>query len=116
MSRAASLLAAAPLAAVALAACSAPGRSGDMLRLAEVRPTAHPGLATFLYDDFGGLSAATMQTSTVPYKVVATVLLMEQERREGRRLGRRELPRVFRQFGFLTGDRIANWRGPAPPR
>ncbi len=99
------------------AACTPRGRSARMAELEAVAlPSAAEGMARFVFDDFGGLTGRTLETNALPYKVVAAALLMERERAEGRALGRGDLPRIFRSFGFLTPERIGNWRGVALPR
>ena len=67
------------------------------------------GIAAFTLGDFGGVSRATLETNALPYKVVATALLMRAEQARGAALRREDLPAVFGQFGFITPDRIANW-------
>ncbi len=79
-------------------------------------PPESMGMARFVHDDFGGLSGATLESNALPYKVVATALLADEEARTGARLGRDDLPRLFRRFGFLYPERIGNWRGPPQPR
>lgn len=103
--------------ALLLAACSSRGRSSDMEAMESAGvPSDAMGMARFVHDDFGGLSGATLETNALPYKVVATALLMDEEARTGARLGREDLPRVFRRFGFLYPERIGNWSGPPQPR
>jgi len=108
-----STLAAATLGAVAFAAALA-GARGEWLGPDGSGETA--GMTSFVFGDFGGLSAATLETNALPYKVMATALIMDAERREGRPLARRDLPRILQRFGFLDPDRLANWRGAPPPR
>ena len=67
------------------------------------------GLPRFVLSDFGGVTKATLETNALPYKVVATALLLREERVRGVQLGRADLPAIYRQFGFLTPERIANW-------
>ena len=88
-----------------LAACSSappapPPADGSVAR--------HP-LRTFVLSDLGGISRATLETNALPYRVVATALILEHERARGVTLGRRDLPVLFRQYGFLPSPRIANW-------
>src|SRR3954462_13486030 len=68
------------------------------------------GMAAFALADFGGVTRATLETNALPYKVVATALLLREERVRAVRVGRAGRPDVYRQFGFLSPDRIANWR------
>jgi hypothetical protein len=75
------------------------------------------GMAAFVFGDFGGVTRATLETNALPYKVVATALLLREERVRAVRLGRADLPDIYRQFGFLSPDHIANWpAGRAQPR
>jgi cytochrome c5 len=67
------------------------------------------GIVAFALSDFGGITRATLETNALPYKVVATALIMREERVRAVRLGRTDLPDVYRQFGFVTPERIANW-------
>jgi hypothetical protein len=73
------------------------------------------GLPRFLLGDFGGVTKATLETNALPYKVVATALLLREERRRGVHLGRSDLPAIYRQFGFLTPERIGNWPASVAP-
>jgi len=79
---------------------------------------ADDGLAAFATADFGGVTRATLETNALPYKVVATALLLRAERMRGVTLTRDDLPAVFGEFGFIAPARIANWPAshPAPPR
>ena len=78
---------------------------------------ADAGIAAFVLGDFGGVTRATLETNALPYKVVATALLMREERVRDTHLGRADLPAVYRQFGFVSPERIANWPAAlAPPR
>jgi hypothetical protein len=77
-------------------------------------PSEQAGLARFVLDDFGGLSLDTLETNAVPYKLVATALLMDEARRTGRPAEVNQIPDLLRRYGFLYPDRIANWSGPWP--
>lgn len=79
-------------------------------------PPERVGMVRFVHDDFGGLSGATLESNALPYKVVATALLADEEARTGTRLGRDDLPRLFRRFGFLYPERVGNWGGVPQPR
>jgi hypothetical protein len=72
------------------------------------------GLPRFLTSDFGGVTKATLETNALPYKVVATALLLREERVRGVKLGRADLPEIYRQFGFITPARVANWPSSVP--
>lgn len=72
------------------------------------------GLPRFVTSDFGGVTKATLETNALPYKVVATALLLREEHARGVRLGRADLPAIYRQFGFITPARVANWPSSVP--
>ena len=104
------------LAALLLCACSSQGRSAAMVEAEEAEPPPEAmGMVRFGLDDFGGLSGATLETNALPYRLVAAALVLEEEARTGERMERGDLPRIFRRFGFLDAERIANWRGAARP-
>lgn len=67
------------------------------------------GLPAFVLEHFGGVSRATLETNALPYKVAATALVIREERKTGQRLTTADLPRLYRQFGFLYPARIGNW-------
>jgi cytochrome c5 len=72
------------------------------------------GLPRFVLSDFGGITRATLETNALPYKVVATALLLREERVRATQLGRADLPDIYRQFGFVSPERIANWPAAVP--
>jgi hypothetical protein len=77
----------------------------------------HAGIRRFVAGDFGGISLETLETNALPYKVMASALLLEERRRSGAPLDRARLPALLQRYGFLQPERIAN--GPAdlpPPR
>jgi cytochrome c5 len=75
---------------------------------------AESGIERFVLGDFGGVTRATLETNALPYKVVATALLLREERVRATRLGRTDLPDIYRQFGFVSPERIANWPASLP--
>jgi mono/diheme cytochrome c family protein len=99
-----------------LCGCTSPGRSAAVVEMeGDGLPPAGRGMARFALDDFGGLSAATLETNALPYRLVAAALVLEEEARTGARMGRGDLPRIYRRFGFLYPDGIGNWSGVARP-
>lgn len=93
-----------------LAACSStPPREAGL-------PTASPDPAVqaFLTETFGGISSATLRTNALPYKVVATALVLAEEERAGARLDLAALPAILTRFGFLYPERIEGWPATAP--
>lgn len=97
------VLAAPPVGALLVAIAALAGAQRAPMSVAD------EGIQAFTLADFGGLSRATLETNALPYKVVATALLIREERVRGVTLGAADLPAVFRQFGFIYPDRIANW-------
>src|SRR4051812_38169695 len=93
--------------AFALASLPIVGLTGALL--ARVVDDPAEGIERFVLGDFGGVSRATLETNALPYKVVATALLLREERVRAVHLGRADLPDVYRQFGFLFPERIGNW-------
>ena len=98
---------------VLIAALTSVSAGLGIAALAEPDPAAI-GLPRFVLDDFGGVSRATLETNALPYKVVATALLMREEQVRGVQLQRTDLPDVYRQFGFVIPDRFANWPASVP--
>lgn len=96
-------------AAAALATCPTLALWGVLTAQVSSADPAVEGLPRFVFGDFAGVSRATLETNALPYKVVATALLLREERVRAVRLGRADLPAVYRQFGFVTPERIANW-------
>jgi hypothetical protein len=72
------------------------------------------GIPPFVLNDFGGISRATLETNALPYKVVATALLIREEQTRHVRLGRADISSVYRQFGFLYPTRLGNWPSVVP--
>ena len=84
------------------------GISGALAARTLIRE-ADEGLIAFATADFGGVTRATLETNALPYKIVATALLMRAERARHASLGRGDLPSVFEEFGLVMPERIANW-------
>ena len=70
---------------------------------------AAEGIPPFVLNDFGGVSRATLETNALPYKLVATALLILEERARHTQLGRADIPSIYRQFGFVYPRRLGNW-------
>lgn len=73
------------------------------------------GMSRFLFDDLGGLNTDTLQTNAMPWKVVATAMLMEHASREGLPLDARMLPVMFQRYGWITPKGVDNWPGGKTP-
>ena len=89
-------------------------RGGGAPTGAEPVDLAAEALPAFVFGEFGGVSRATLETSALPYKVVATALIIREERNRTTTLGRADISAVYRQFGFLYPARIANWPANVP--
>lgn len=78
--------------------------------------TANPAVASmsqvrFVSDSLGSLSlGGLMSTNILPLKIYGTALLMMDQTETGAPLRGDRLPQVMRKFGFLTPDKIENWR------
>jgi hypothetical protein len=72
------------------------------------------GIRAFVTSDFGGVSRATLRTAALPYKLVATGLVLREERTTGMRLTRADLPAIYRRYGFLLPARLGNWPASLP--
>jgi hypothetical protein len=88
--------------------------TGALLARTALGDDAESGIAAFVLGDFGGVTRATLETNALPYKVVATALLLREERVRATQLGRADLPDIYRQFGFVSPERIANWPASLP--
>lgn len=71
------------------------------------------GAALFVFGDFGGLNTDTLRTNAVPWKVVATALVVA--RWPGEPPTRARLGEVLGGFGFIEPRRVANWPMAAQP-
>jgi hypothetical protein len=92
--------------------CASQGRSDRMASLESARLAGAGGAQLrFLFEDFGGLSLATLKRTALPYKAVVTAFLRDEERRSGRRPAREEFPRLLSRYGFFVPERIGNWAG-----
>jgi hypothetical protein len=75
----------------------------------EYVPGASIGPQRFVHDGFGGISLATLETNALPYKVMATALLLAEERRTAVACDASQVGRLLGRYGFLSPTRIANW-------
>ena len=68
------------------------------------------GAVVFYGDDFGGLSAASLQTHALPWKLSAAAILYAARRQDpSLPVTQAELAKQLQAFGFLTPQRIGNW-------
>src|SRR5439155_20688117 len=67
------------------------------------------GMESFVLGTFGGVTWSTLRSAAFPYKVVATGLVLREERASGRQLTRADLRDIFRAFGMQVPATIANW-------
>lgn len=70
-------------------------------------PSEQMGAARFVFDDFGALSTDTIETSALPWKLVAAALVRQRFAAEPATEAR--LREVLQGFGFLYPERIGNW-------
>lgn len=89
------------------------GAGALVARQASIGSAAN-GIPPFVLDDFGGISRATLETNALPYKLVATALLIREERARHVQLGRADIPSIYRQFGFIYPKRVGNWPAAVP--
>lgn len=79
---------------------------------------AQRGAWAFRTAGFGGLAADPLETHAIPWRLVATALVLDaRERDPSVRLDRAALRPILASFGLLYPDRIGNWPTglPAPP-
>ena len=74
------------------------------------------GAVLFYGDDFGGLSAHSLQTHALPWKLSAAALVYAAHRRDpGLPVSQAELARQLQAFGFIEPARIGNWPAGVAP-
>jgi len=73
------------------------------------------GASRFLFDDLGGLNTDTLQTNGMPWKVVATAMVMENAAQEGTPVNGDMLPVIFQRYGWITPTGIDNWPNDKAP-
>ena len=66
-------------------------------------------MESFVLGTFGGVTRSTLRSAAFPYKVVATGLVLREERASGRQLTRADLRDILRAFGMQIPATIANW-------
>ncbi len=95
---------------LALWSLNASTRSVLVAQADEITDASSRGAVVFYGDDFGGLSATSLQTHALPWKLSAAALMYAAKKQNPNLpLTRAELARQFHAFGFLTPDRIGNW-------
>lgn len=68
------------------------------------------GVETFYGDDFGGLSAHSLNTHALPWRLSAAALVITARQADpARPLSKTTLDDQMRRFGFLTPGAIGNW-------
>lgn len=77
--------------------------------------TTNTGLERFVYDDFGLLDLRNEQAGTLPWKLVATALVLSEAKHLGLPPERDALPAILERFGLLVPDGVANWPGDGSP-
>lgn len=74
------------------------------------------GAVLFFGDDFGGLSAHSLQTHALPWKLSAAALMYAARRQDpSLPLTHAELARQLETFGFIEPARIGNWPAGSAP-
>ena len=120
-------LALAALAITVLAGCDWPGQlvrgyaeghpAGLDAALAAAGPTGNPaatGLARFVFEDWGSLNTDGLNNHTLPWKVVASGIVLRENEVNGASIGHETLRRVLREIGFVEPTSIGNWPGTQP--
>ena len=106
--------------ALALAGCDflrgyAGGHSQSLAPFeAQELPTSLMGAARFLFDDFGALNTDTLETSAVPWKLVAAALVLK--RFPNQPATEAHLREVLTGFGFIYPHTVGNWPMLEQPR
>ncbi len=101
------------LAVLSLGACDflrgyAEGHSASLRPYEEAElSTAQLGAARFLFEDFGALSTDSLDTSALPWKLVAAALVIE--RYPGEPASAEKLRAVLTSYGFIYPRSVANW-------
>jgi mono/diheme cytochrome c family protein len=75
--------------------------------------TEEIGAARFLFDDFNGLSTETLEASAVPWKLAATVLLLNEH--PGETPNRDALRAQLQRYGLFKPVAVRNWPLKQPP-
>ena len=107
------------IALVVLAGCSllrphASGRSHAIPRYESAPLSAEEiGAARFLFDDFNGLSTDTLEGGALPWKIVATAMLLD--RRPDAATDQAALIAELRGFGMFVPVRVRNWPSSRQP-
>ena len=109
------------------ASCAFPGRllrgyaEGHPVRLSEAlaenAALDNPviaGMARFLFDDMGSLNTDGLTTYTLPWKVVATSMVLRGHETDGLPISPTTLYGILASYGFIAPSEIANWTGRRP--
>jgi mono/diheme cytochrome c family protein len=78
---------------------------------------AERGAVVFAYGGWGALSTETLATSGAPWKLIAAAMALQEAGGDPEAAVAVDLGAVYRRFGFLVPQVIANWPEtlPAPP-
>lgn len=77
-------------------------------------PPDRMGAVRFVFGDFGALNTDTLETNAIPWKLVATALVVE--RWPGERPTPEHLREVLTGYGFIYPKRIGNWPDAEQPQ
>ena len=79
-----------------------------------VSPAAEKGEALFSYGDFGAIDLDTLETSALPWPLLAAALALGETRGRAEPVAWSDVERAFRRFGFLYPETLAGLSS-APP-
>lgn len=97
----------------------ASGRSAEMAGFEQAQREGgtagdpETGATRFLFDDFNGLSTDALEASAVPWKVAATVLVLDS--RPGEVPTQQALQAQLQRFGLFMPTAVGNWPTPDSP-
>ena len=69
---------------------------------------SNKGWNDFLYSSFGTISMHTLQSNAFSWKIISTSLLMYYNDKEGLEIDLKNLPIIFKKFGFMYPNSIKN--------
>jgi mono/diheme cytochrome c family protein len=78
---------------------------------------ADRGVVTFAFGGWGALSTDVLATSGAPWKLVTAAMALQEAGGDPAAALEADVGAIYRRFGFLVPEEIANWPGslPAPP-
>lgn len=85
---------------------TAPAPSETYRAWRSAHPEAAPGAALFAFGDFGALDLDTLETTAMPWAVLATALALAETQGDADRVEQRHIAVAFKRFGFLYPSAI----------